>query len=485
MEHKGLLSGGVLALCAVFAALALFAAPVLGGKGGFSVRSFSPQGETDGAVEITARFTEAAVADEAVGKKLAPSESPFAFSPEIAGTGVWRDASTFVFTPSGGRLAPATRYVATARDSLASADGEALSGARSFTFSTPALSFAGAKQTDFDQQSGRTEFELEFSLPVSPQRLRGYAEVKDEKGGLLKFALSQTVSKKIRMSVEAPRAEKLFLAIAAGLPSEAGPLGLEKAVSAELKRSLVMELRGARAESSMDGGRIIIETTAPVDFAKAASFIELSPKKEFTVEPYGGGFALSSNAFRPQDRVKVTVKKGFPGLSGRSLASDWSRAFIFPDVEPSVRFPGAEGGVISPEGSLRIPVESVNYDKLRVIVWQLYDNNIPLAARGGFGYGGYPTDLSRLVVSKEFAVKGRPNETARRALDLRPLIGDERGVFYVVAQGIGRSWSETRAAINVTDLGLTLTMGRSAAVARVLSVSSAKPVEGAKVTLWS
>lgn len=484
MEHKRLLSGGVLALCAVFAALALFAAPVLGGKGGFSVRSFSPQGETDGAVEITARFTEAAVADEAVGKKLAPSESPFAFSPEIAGTGVWRDASTFVFTPSGGRLAPATRYVATARDSLASADGEALSGARSFTFSTPALSFAGAKQTDFDQRSGRTEFELEFSLPVSPQRLRGYAEVKDENGGLLKFALSQTVSKEIRMSVEAPRAEKLMLTIAAGLPSEAGPLGLEKAVSVELKRSLVMELRDSRAESAMEGGRIIIETTAPVDFAKAAAFIELSPKKEFTVEPYGGGFALSSKGFGPQDRVKVTVKKGFPGLSGRSLAADWSRAFIFPDVEPSVRFPEADG-VISPEGSLRVPVESVNYDKLRVIVWRLYDNNIPLASRGGFGYGGYPTELSRLVVSREFSVKGRPNETARRALDLRPLLEGERGVFYIVAQGVGRSWSEARATVNVTDLGLTVTMGREGAIARVLSVSSAKPVEGAKVTLWS
>ena len=171
------------------------------------------------------------------------------------------------------------------RDSLVSADGEALSGARSFTFSTPALSFAGAKQTDFDQRSGRTEFELEFSLPVSPQRLRGYAEVKDENGGLLKFALSRTVSKKIRMSVEAPRAEKLMLTIAAGLPSEAGPLGLEKAVSVELKRSLVMELRDARAESSMEGGRIIIETTAPVDFAKAAAFIELSPKKNSRSSP--------------------------------------------------------------------------------------------------------------------------------------------------------------------------------------------------------
>lgn len=484
MEHKRLLSGGVLALCAVFAALALFAAPVLGGKGGFSVRSFSPQGEIENAAEIVARFTEAAVAEDAVGKKLAPSESPFSFSPEIAGTGVWRDVSTFVFTPSGGRLAPATRYTATARDSLASAGGAELSGARSFTFSTPGLAFVGAKQTDFDQQSGRTEFELEFSLPVSPQRLRGYAEVKDENGGLLKFALSQTVSKEIRMSVEAPRAEKLMLTIAAGLPSEAGPLGLEKAVSVELKRSLVMELRDSRAESSMEGGRIIIETTAPVDFAKAASFIELSPKKEFTVEPYGGGFALSSKGFGPQDRVKVTVKKGFPGLSGRSLAADWSRAFIFPDVEPSVRFPEADG-VISPEGSLRVPVESVNYDKLRVIVWRLYDNNIPLASRGGFGYGRYPTELSRLVVSKEFSVKGRPNETARRALDLRPLLEGERGVFYIVAQGVGRSWSEARATVNVTDLGLTVTMGREGAIARVLSVSSAKPVEGAKVTLWS
>lgn len=483
MEHKRLLSGGVLALCAVFAALALFAAPVLGGKGGFYVRSFSPQGEVDGSVEIAARFSEAVVADDAVGRKLAPSESPFSFTPEIAGTGVWRDASTFVFTPDGGRLTPATRYTATARDKLVSADGEALSGALSFSFNTPPLAFAGAKQTNFDQRSGRTEFELEFSLPVSPTRLRGYAEVKDEKGGQLRFDLGRTVSRKIRLSVEAPRAEKLTLSIAAGLPAEAGPLGLQKAVEVELKRSLVMEVRESYAESSMDGGRVVIDTTAPVDLAKAASFIEVSPSKKFTVEPSDSGFVVSSQAFRPQDRVKITVKKGFPAMSGRSLAQDWSRAFIFPDVHPDVRFPGVDEGVISPEGSLRVPVESVNYDKLRVTVWRLYDNNIPLAARGLYGYS--PQGFSRMVVNKEFLVKGRPNETTRRALDLRPLLEGERGVFYAVVQGVGREWSEARRTINVTDLGLTVTLGRDAAVARVLSLSSAKPVPGAKVTLWS
>ncbi len=485
MKHRKLISRAGAAVFALFAAAVFFAAPVAGSKKGFSVSAFSPRGEVSGEVEITAHFTKAAVGKDSVGKKLAPSEAPFAFSPEIAGVGLWRDESTFVFTPAGGKLADATRYTAAARETLTSVDGEALSGASVFTFGTPPLSFVGAKQTDFDQQKGRVEFELEFSLPVSPRRLLGYAEVRDEKGGSLKFTLSQTVSDKIRLAVGAPEAEKLILSIAAGLPSEAGPLGLEKAVSVELERSLSMELRGSRAVSPMEGGRIIIETTAPVELAKAASFIEISPGRDFTVEPYDGGFAIASRTFRPRDRVRVTVKKGFPALAGRSLGAEWSRAFIFPDREPSVRFPGAGDGVISPEGSLRIPVESVNYDKLRVTVWRLYDNNIPLAAIGGVPGGYFQTQLSRLAVSREFSVKGKPNETARRALDLKPLLSGGRGVFLVSARGLGREGSEALATVNVTDLGLSVTRGRGGASARVLSIASAKPVAGAKVTLWS
>ncbi|MFR5880203.1 MAG: hypothetical protein ACLUEQ_05025 [Cloacibacillus evryensis] len=125
-----------------------------------------------------------------------------------------------------------------------------------------------------------------------------------------------------------------MLHLAAGLPSEAGPLGLEKAVAAKLKRTMIMELRDSGAVSEMGGSRIWIDTTSPVDLAKAAAFIELSPAVKFTVEPKDGGFAIAGD-FKPQERIKVTVRKGLPSAGGKgppggTLAADWSRAFIFP-----------------------------------------------------------------------------------------------------------------------------------------------------------
>ncbi|MEG1825168.1 MAG: MG2 domain-containing protein [Cloacibacillus sp.] len=473
----------IAAACAAAVTLAVFVAPVLGSRErDFLVRSFSPQGVVTGAAEIKVLFNHAAVSDDAVGAALAPSAFPFVFSPAVSGSGRWEDASTFVFTPSGGRLSPATRYTASARAELRDREGEALFGTQIFTFSTPALAFRGAKQTDFDPQSGRTVFELEFSLPVSPARLRGYAEVRDGGGQPLNFSINQgPASKKISLTLEALANKQTELHIAAGLPSEAGPLGLEKEARVKLARSLVMALRDSSAESGMDGGRIIIDTTAPVELSKAAAFIEISPASAFTVEPVDGGFAIAG-AFKPQDRVKVTIKKGLPSAAGKTLAKEWSRAFIFPDIAPSVRF-ARPGRVISPADSLRVALEAVNYDKLNIIIWQLYDNNIAYAMRNE--WGGYPTDLSRLIANKDYIVRAAPNETARRALDLKPLLGGKKGVFLIVAQGRGNEWSEARQTVNITDLGLTVKAGADSALARVLSVSSAKAVPGTKVTLWS
>ncbi|MDO4559718.1 MAG: MG2 domain-containing protein [bacterium] len=490
MGDKRYRSGALFAALA-FAAAALFfiAAPVLGvGERDFLVRSFSPQGTVAGGAEIKAVFSHEAVSEDVVGRALKAADYPFTFSPPIAGSGKWRDASTFVFIPNGGRLSAATGYTATAKGGLRDREGRPLAGTQSFSFNTPALAFKGAKQTDFDPEGGSASFELEFSLPVSPARLRGYAEVRAAAGRPLNFSITQgPPAKKIRLTVESLSEKDAELRLAAGLPSEAGPLGLEKALAVKLKRSLVMELRDSGATSEMGGGRVWIDTTAPVDLAKAAAFIELSPAAKFTVEPKEGGFAIAGD-FKPQERVKVTVKKGLPsaggkGAAGRALAADWSRAFIFPDIEAQVRF-SDPGRVLSPAESMRIPLESVNFDKINVLVWQLYDNNIPIAMRNS--WGGYPTDLSRLIADKEYLVKSKPNETARRALDLKPLLAGRRGVFLVAAQGRGpRDWSESRQTINVTDLGLTVKLGQNSAFARVLSVSEAKPLSGVRVTLWS
>lgn len=469
-------SAALAALAAAAAALFLFAAVP---ERGFNVSAFSPQGEVSGSVEVVARFSSAVVSGDAVGADLADGDFPVSFSPRLAGAGRWRDASTFVFVPFGGALPPASRFEASVRKDLRDAEGRAFSGNGTFSFSSPALSFNGARQVEFDPDSGRSVFALEFSLPVSPERLRGYADVRDGTGkGLDFYVEGGSASRLALLSLKAPADGKATLSIAKGFPSEAGPLGLPADVKTELKRDLAMAVRNARAESGTGYSRIYIETSAPVDAEKAAAFVEVSPACDFRIEPYGGGFVVEGG-FRPQDRVRVTVKKGLPGTYGSPLAEDWSRAFIFPNVEPAVHF-AHDGRVLSPKGELRLPVECVNIDKLNIFVWQIYGNNIPLVMGGRLPSG---SGLTRLVAEKEYLTRGAPNEPARRALDLKPLLGGARGVFFVNAYNEGGNWDE--CAVNVTELGLTVKIGPDSALAQVLSLSEAKPVAGAKVTLWS
>lgn len=469
---------------AVAVLIAIFLSGQRPGGGGFSVREFSPQNEASRSAEVRCLFSRAAVSDDIVGAPLAPDEYPLSFSPEISGFGRWTAPDTFVLTPSGG-LPAASRFSASVREGLKDLNGAALSGVREFSFNTPPLEFLGAKQVDFSAEEKSVNFEAAFSLPVDAARFAGYARIIGDKGRSVDFSAARTDdAKKILLTLRGISEEEVTLNIAEGLTSEAGPLGLSKACSVKLKCTPVVEIRDSYAFSDMDGGRIIIETTAPVDLAKAPAFIGISPKKDFSVEPTAGGFAVSG-AFAPQDRVTVEIKKGLPcaGRPETVLENDWSRAFIFPNMEAQMRF-SDDGRMISPSGSLRLPVESVNIDKISVTVRELYPNNIAYAMRAYDDAD--PRGLAHLVAEREYAVHGRPNVPVRRALDLAPLLGRKRGVFLITAVGkSSRDFFPINCVVNVSDLGLSVTMSDKEALVRVLSVSGGKPVPGVEISLLS
>jgi uncharacterized protein YfaS (alpha-2-macroglobulin family) len=242
-----------------------------------------------------------------------------------------------------------------------------------------------------------------------------------------------------------------------------------------------MEIRDSNAFSRIDNGEIYVETTAPVDFSKAGAFIELTPKSSYTIEPRDRGFAIVG-AFEPQDRVKLTVRKGFPALGGKPLGAEWQRTFLFPEKEPEIRFT-APGRILSPAGSMRIPIETVNIDTVQILVWKLFENNIPIGMRSP--WSEYPMDLSSMLSNKEYKVKGGLNKKVRSALDLKPLIGSERGVFLLLAQNNSGNWTESRQVVNVTDIGMTVKTGPDSALFWINSVSTGDPIHGAEVTLWS
>lgn len=480
-SEKNLL--GILSVIALIL-LSFGALPAPGvGEKEFLIKKFTPQGEVKGRIEIKAVFNRHAAPEGRIGTPLSPDELPFKFTPAIQGTGKWMNDTIFVYYPKAGLLDKATSYTVTAKAGLRDKEGLQLSGKQSFLFNTTAPMFIGAKQTDFDIERETVSYELEFSLPVSPARLRGYTEVKETSGKPVEFQIEQgPVSRKIRMKVFTPGSPKnMRLSISAGMPAAAGNLGLAKGISVSLDIARNMEIRDSNAFSSINNGEIYVETTAPVDFSKAGAFIELSPKSSYTIEPRDRGFAIVG-AFEPQDRVKLTVRKGFPALGGKPLGVEWHRTFIFPEKEPEIRFT-APGRILSPAGSMRIPIETVNIDTVQILVWKLFENNIPIGMRSP--WSEYPIDLSSMLANKEYKVQGGLNKKVRSALDLKPLIGNEKGVFLLLAQNNSGEWTESRQVVNVTDIGATVKAGPDSALFWINSVSTGDPLHGAEVTLWS
>lgn len=466
----------------ILVAVGVVPAPGIGEKE-FLVKAFSPQGEVRGRTKITAVFNRDVVSADGTGSNLTVSDMPFTFSPSVSGSGKWENSRTFVFYPKAGLLQSATAYTATARVGLRDSEGRLLSGPQSFSFNTAPLSFLGARQVNFDPNMNAATYELKFSLPVSPAKLRGYTDVTDGSGAALDYRVQQgPVSRLVRINVSSrANVKDVLIKLAKGLPSEEGMLGLETQRTVRVSKKVKMEILDSNAMSNINNGEIYIGTTAPVDFARAPSFIEVSPKVAYNFEPRDSGFAITGD-FAPQDRIKVTLRKGFPSFDGKALESEWSRAFIFPEKKAELKF-AAPGSVISPAGSLRIPIETVNVDRVHILVWKLYENNIPIGMRSA--WSEYPIDLSSMTADKTYKVNAKRNKAMRSALDLKPLIGGEKGVFLVIAQNEEGDWTEDRQVVNVTDLGITVKKGPDSAQFWVNSVKTGKSVSDAKVTLWT
>ncbi|MGI6783976.1 MAG: MG2 domain-containing protein [Aminivibrio sp.] len=450
--------------------------------GEFSVSSFSPSGQVKGRPPVRVVFSEAAAPRELVGKRLPEDKYPVVFSPAIKGEGKWTDAKTFLFTPLG-NLPPATLFRAEARYDLRALSGAPLAGRQSWEFATEALRLIRVQQVDFTGGDNPV-LELTFNLPVSPLRLRGFLSLTGQKTAYAYGLMGTAPSSTVQIYASSVSEPKIFATIEAGLTSDAGPLGIAKAVRHSVEITRKMKINSIYASNNYpDKSSINVYTSLNTDLAKAASFVELSPKIPFAIEPaYGGGFNITGD-FKPRDRVEVTLKKGLPGSQGASLESEFKRAVIFPDMYPAILLPAA-GTFLSPAGDLRIPIETVNVDEVTLRLWRMYENNIPLAMT--MDSYSVPRDLARQVTSANARTDGALNTPVRRAVDLRELAGDAKGVFLLTASdSSGNYWGEAEQIVAVTDLGIAARVAPAGISVWVNTILGMKPADGASVKVYS
>ncbi len=448
----------------------------------FTILSFSPGGMVKGRMPVKITFSQPVAEKNLIGKTVPLRNMPVEFSPSIRGVGKWTDQKTFVFSPVS-NLQRATRFRATAKDSLQDAKGRRLSGKQSFEFFTEPLKLLRAQQIDFTE-SNNVVIELTFNLPVSPFRLRGFLSLLNEQRQQLGYSpAGQAPSSTVRLTTNYYEGQKIALVLSPGLTSDAGPLGIEQEVRHEIAVTRKLEIRSVYADTRYPTTSVInVNTSVGADISVLSKFIELSPATEFTIDPGYNGFTILGD-FKPKQRVELTIKKGLPSKDGKALEQEFKRAVIFPDYYPSLAFPSG-GTFLSPAGDLLVPIESVNIEEITLNLWRLYENNIPVSM--AMSNYSIPRDLARRVATRTARPEGNLNETIRRAIDLRELAGEAKGVFLLTAsESSGEYWADTEQLVAVTDLGIVARVWANGITVWVNSILGIEPVKEATVRVYS
>lgn len=451
-----------------------------------TVKSFSPQGEIQSKrPQIIVVFNGAAAEKSQVNKVLRGDKIPVKFRPSINGTARWTSVSKLVFTPSQD-LQPATRYDADfGPGGLKTPSGSLVAGTQSFTFHRPALNF---KQASIIGTSSNRELKLllDFNTEVSPVRLRGFLNITDANGNTIGYNIEGAApTKAIIVHTNAVYGKSVKILVEGGLLPDKGDLPQDGPLEVNFDITTETKITNSSAYTNESGhGRIRVELNNSVDLAKAKGFIELSPSVPFTLSSAYDGFFIEGD-FAPRSRVTLTVRKGLTAQDSTPMQEDFVKAFIFPDMDPAIRFPSA-GMFLTPAEDPRIAIETANVNTLNVSAWRLYNNNVPVAVLDADAWNSDFRRFARPLGSKKYTVGSMSNEITRRSLDLAALGCKEEGVYMIQASNADPdTWQSSTMLLCITDTALSARLYNNGLHVWATGISTAAPVEGAAVKVYS
>ncbi|MDR2175363.1 MAG: hypothetical protein LBO82_05440 [Synergistaceae bacterium] len=452
------------------------------------VVSFSPSGTAADNAALRIVFDEPVVSKNEIGQALPVSDFPFVTAPPIQAEGKWLDRRTF----AASLLAPlemATVYSVTVREGLKSQRGRLIGEGAAFTFQTAPLRLLSAAATVMNR--GGVDLRLDFNIPVSPSRLRGFLTVLMNEHQETSYRIaSGLAAKTIRATVPVDVDRETFrltVRLAAGLTGEAGTLGLPEDEVKYFTLTPKLRLTSVRAENAYGGGNILnVFANFGLDAGKASAggFIKVEPAVPFSVESWYSGELLIRGGFKPRERYVFTFRKGLPStFRGLSLDEDVVQAVIMPDLPSSVNF-AAPGTFLSPAGGGRIPVELVNVRKLELSLWRLYENNIPYIMRSDYSY--FDRSLARRAAHRILNLSLPLNEKTRRVVVLDDLLSGDRGLFQLSLLNTEADyWNEQGQIVNLSDIGMAVRLWEDGILVWANTLSALEPVEGADVRVYS
>lgn len=407
------------------------------------------------------------------------NEKSIMFIPEIKGK-AYLDQGNQIKFQLFEKLKRATRYQVLLSPELRGKKGE--SPAQSFYyFTTTPLEIISVHQAKIEANNSSLVL-FTFNTPVNPLELKERLKISYLNQKPVSFqVLGGKPDKSLYVRIPFTQWDKVIVTLSKGLAGTEGALGMEKDYSAEVLLPKELVFTKMNPVSYDSNSYIEVDMNSPIDLSVAKNFISLEPSLPFNVESYERGMLITGD-FKAGQRYLVTLKKGLPAGAAGILEKDLMRSVWFPDKTKSQRFV-FEGGFLSPNNILKIPIQTYNTNEVKVLINRLYASNIvEYVLQGTY----YMNDmLAQGLPEIDVKINNKKNEAVETLLDLNRFIPDNKiGVFSLGIKG-SDYWISDQTILVITDLGVSVRMSDNKAFVWVTSLSSAEPVKDAKLSLYT
>ncbi len=468
-----------------------------------TVKSFSPTGEVEKYTNFSIEFDKALAPDTLIDKWT--NENYISFEPGIKGKFKWLAPNKLIFSPEE-PLKPMQKYKAVITNKVLF-DKNYNPDFKTFEFHTQ--DFAVTKAEFFWNHIPHKNFKMNiyanlfFNYKVDPAGVGNFIKVFLNGEELKNFTFNnQKPTNILAMNLgtiqQTEKKQDIKLVVQKGLKSIIGGKPLPKDVSFkdQIPPLSRLEITDVTSGSSNEERWIQITTTQEVDKEQFNDYFEIEPKCEKKFIVMDNKIKITSD-FNNEPTVKIKVKKGLPGLYGGKLEDDYEETVTLVNLSPSVRFSDRSGMYLLKNGEMNISANVLNIDKLNLNIYKVYLNNlIHFFNRNSYIYQydyvddyynyDYIQENGKLIYSKSFETNIKRNYKKEFTINLKNLPEEKfKGIYLVLLQDAEHRWRRDYKLVSSSDLGIIAKESRSNLMVFVNSLSTARPVKNAKVTIIS
>jgi uncharacterized protein YfaS (alpha-2-macroglobulin family) len=436
------------------------------------------------------------------------------FTPAVKGMFKWASSSELVFSPSTG-FEPGTDYKAVITKLVLKHAKRTywLGDKTSMSFHTEQLkvtnthiSWTRSKSMTNVMVQLDVDFNYDVKVDEALKKLKLSSEGKDVNFTATNNGTGKTISLQFLPLNDLDQSTALKISLSQGIPLAQGKYISPKdtVINDSIPSRYNLAITDVTAQHTGTEGMITVFTSQPVLEENLKSVISIEPNLPFDVQTTDGGFIITSEKFKVDQKYDIDVSAAIEGSFGGKLKQPFTKEISFGKLSPSISFVNTKGMYLSSQGYKNLALMLVSVPKVRVSVVKVYQNNLEAFMRngqrygysygdddedgGGGGYEYYRTEnLGDTIFKRTYDVSKLPKQNAASILhlDFKDKIKDYDGVYVITVASEDQQWIQQSKILSISDIGLIVKEEKDNIYVFANSIKNASALSGVKVSFIS